>query len=79
MLKSVGLKVDSEIKKIFDDKIEEGKVVKIDFEVKLFVKKGWFVILYISFGIEKIEMVDYIKELYEFVVEVLKKLGFLED
>lgn len=73
------MKVDSEIKKIFDDKIEEGKVVKIDFEVKLFVKKGWFVILYISFGIEKIEMVDYINELYEFVVEVLKKLGFLED
>ncbi len=38
-LQSAGLKVDSETKKIPDDKIEEGKVVKTDPEAKSSVKK----------------------------------------
>lgn len=78
-LKSAGLKVDSETKKIPDDKIEEGKVVKTDPEAKSSVKKGRSVTLYISSGTEKIEMADYTKESYESAVEALKKLGFSED
>ena len=71
-LQSAGLKVDSETKKIPDDKIEEGKVVKTDPEAKSSVKKGRSVTLYISSGTEKIEMADYTNE-------ALKKLGFSED
>ncbi|EGO8195625.1 serine/threonine protein kinase IreK [Enterococcus faecalis] len=78
-LQSAGLKVDSETKKIPDDKIEEGKVVKTDPEAKSSVKKGRSVTLYISSGTEKIEMADYTKESYESAVEALKKLGFSED
>lgn len=52
-LQSAGLKVDSETKKIPDDKIEEGKVVKTDPEAKSSVKKGRSVTLYISSGTEK--------------------------
>ncbi|MEO2442411.1 serine/threonine protein kinase IreK [Enterococcus faecalis] len=78
-LQSAGLKVDSETKKIPDDKIEEGKVVKTDPEAKSSVKKGRSVTLYISSGTEKIEMADYTNESYESAVEALKKLGFSED
>ena len=46
-LQSAGLKVDSETKKIPDDKIEEGKVVKTDPEAKSSVKKA-DLLLYIS-------------------------------
>lgn len=66
-------------KKIPDDKIEEGKVVKTDPEAKSSVKKGRSVTLYISSGTEKIEMADYTNESYESAVEALKKLGFSED
>lgn len=79
VLQSAGLKVDSETKKIPDDKIEEGKVVKTDPEAKSSVKKGRSVTLYISSGTEKIEMADYTNESYESAVEALKKLGFSED
>lgn len=72
-LQSAGLKVDSETKKIPDDKIEEGKVVKTDPEAKSSVKKGRSVTLYISSGTEKIEMADYTNESYESAVEALKK------
>ena len=78
-LQSAGLKVDSETKKIPDDKIEEGKVVKTDPEAKSSVKKGRSFTLYISSVTEKIEMAYYTNESYESAVEALKKLGFSED
>lgn len=77
-LQSAGLKVDSETKKIPDDKIEEGKVVKTDPEAKSSVKKD-NVTLTVSEGPEAVTLPSYAGYSYTNAVNALAQLGISES
>ncbi|MFD2307656.1 Stk1 family PASTA domain-containing Ser/Thr kinase [Enterococcus termitis] len=79
ILEDAGLKVKEETKKIPDESIEEGNVVKTDPVAESTVKKNREIELYISTGNKKIELEDYTGEDYKDVIEELKKLGFQES
>jgi beta-lactam-binding protein with PASTA domain len=79
LLEKAGLVVDPKTKKIPDDTIEEGKVVKTDPAAKNSVKKGRTVTLYVSSGTNKIKLEDYTGENYDDAIEALTKLGFPES
>ncbi|MFV0559900.1 MAG: Stk1 family PASTA domain-containing Ser/Thr kinase [Enterococcus sp.] len=73
------LKVSVSVKKIADDKIEEGDVVKTSPSAGTTIKKDHTVKLYISTGIKSIELKDYTDVAYTDAVTDLDALGFPTD
>ena len=59
MLKDLGFNVDVDVKDIYSDTIEEGKIVKTSPEKGRSVKKGTTITMYKSLGTEKIKIEDY--------------------
>ncbi|MCB5951181.1 Stk1 family PASTA domain-containing Ser/Thr kinase [Enterococcus sp. BWT-B8] len=78
-LEAADLEVTDEVKKLPDDEIEEGKVVKTDPAAGASVKKKKSVVLYISTGNKKIKIDDYTDWTQKDAIEAMKKLGFLES
>ncbi|WP_329955842.1 Stk1 family PASTA domain-containing Ser/Thr kinase [Calidifontibacillus erzurumensis] len=76
-LQSVGLKVKP--KKIVDNIVPEGAVVKTDPPVNSTVKEGFEVIVYESLGKEKIEFDNYIGYQLTDAVRELKLIGINEE
>ncbi len=78
-LEAKDFKVNSEVKEISNDKIEQGKVVKTDPEALRPVKPNIEVTLYISLGSRKVDMPELENETYNDAVRTLVDLGFKES
>lgn len=80
LLEEKGLKVNPDVQKIPDDKIEEDKVVKTEPAARTYVKKnGSDITLYISSGSKKVEMPDLENQTYSDAVRTLVNLGFKDS
>lgn len=76
-LEEVGLTVAEETEEVPSEEIEEGLVVRTNPEEGTDVKEGREIVLYVSSGLETIELKDYVGDQYEDVERALLDLGFL--
>ena len=78
-LKSLGLKVNAEVKEKESDEIEEGSVIKTNPSVGKKVKKGTSITFTISTGKDKIVLENYVGKDYESVKYLLEEKGITVD
>ncbi|MDM5198822.1 Stk1 family PASTA domain-containing Ser/Thr kinase [Fictibacillus enclensis] len=74
--KLVNLKLKVERKDLYDDEVEQGKIVKQDPEAQSMVKEGSTVTLYVSKGFKKVDMEDLTGMKEEEARDLLNEKGY---
>lgn len=74
-LQDAGFEVNTEIKEIYDDNIDENKVVKTSPEAGRNIKEGSKITIYKSRGIKNYNLEDYVGKSYQSVMNKLDSLG----
>lgn len=74
-LKDLGLKV--KIKEVYDDEVEEGKIIKTSPRAGKMIKKGAEIIIYISNGKEGYEVINYVGKDIDIVEKELTEKGII--
>ena len=71
----LGFEVDAEIKEVYDENIEENKVVKTNPEAGRSIKEGSKITIYKSKGIQNYLLEDYVGKSFQNVMNQLDSLG----
>ena len=74
-LKDLGLKV--KVKEVYDDEVEEGKIIKTSPRAGKMIKKGAEIIIYISNGSEGYEVINYVGKDIDMVEKELTDKGII--